>query len=143
MNTMVGALAVVILSNVVYHVSLKSLPTGAHAILSTVIMYTVALLATLALYPFFSNGTPLVEELRKINWAPYVIGAAIVGIEIGFLFAYRYGLNVSYGPVMTHALVAILLVPFGILLFRETLTWVNVAGIAMCIVGLFLIVRKG
>lgn len=143
MNTMYGALAIVILSNVVYHVSLKSLPSGAHAILATIIMYTVALLTTLALYPFFSNGVPVVEELRKINWAPYVIGAAIVGIEIGFLFAYRYGLDVSYGPVVTHALVAILLVPFGLLLFREKLSWINIAGIAMCVTGLFLIVRKG
>ncbi len=142
MNTMYGALVVVILSNVVYHVSLKSLPSGADAILSTVIMYAVALAATLALYPFFANGVSVADEFRKINWVPYVIGVAIVGIEIGFLLAYRYGLNVSHGPVVTHTLVAILLVPFGILLFREKLTWINLAGIAMCVTGLLLIARK-
>ncbi len=143
MNSLYVALTVVILSNVVYHVSLKSLPHGAHAVLSAVVMYAVALAATLAAYPLVSQGAPLGEELRKMNWAPYVVGLAIVGIEIGFLLAYRAGLNVSYGSVFTHSFVAVLLVPFGILLFREKISWINIVGIVLCLIGLFLVVKKG
>ena len=37
---------------------------------------------------------------------------------------------------------AVLLVPVGLLLFRERMTMANVAGIALCIVGMVLITRK-
>ncbi|KPV49395.1 hypothetical protein SE17_32865, partial [Kouleothrix aurantiaca] len=76
--------------------------------------------------------------LGQINWAIAALALAVVGIELGFLLAYRAGWGISVAALVTNVAVTILLVPFGLALFAETLAWTQVAGIAICLLGLLL-----
>src|SRR3970040_2700478 len=90
-----GAIALTILSNVLYHLLQKSIPANVNPMLSLAVTYLVAATATLLLIPFFPLQGNLGAELRKINWASFGLGAVILGLELGFLMAYRTGWNIS------------------------------------------------
>lgn len=142
MRPVVFSFLLVVASNLLYHVSQKSIPSDAHPVLSVTITYLVALLVTLLLWPLYPGGGPSRGALARINWASAGVGVAIVGVEIGFLLAYRSGWRVSAGATAVNVTVAALLVPTGVLFFRERLTFVNVVGLVLCAAGLLLLVRR-
>jgi len=134
--------AIIVMSSVLYHVAQKSIPSGAPPVGSLLVSYGVALLGTLALLPFFPLPSPAARSLRGLNWASAVIGLAIVGVELGFLLAYRAGWRVSVGAAVSNAAVAVLLVPIGVFAFQEKLSGVNALGLLLCVAGLFLAIAR-
>ncbi|MDP4108632.1 MAG: hypothetical protein Q8878_01260, partial [Bacillota bacterium] len=62
-----------------------------------------------------------------------------VGLEYGYLMAYRLGADVSTGPLMSYIALSVLLIPIGILFYRENVSLTQAAGIGLCFVGLLLI----
>jgi hypothetical protein len=83
------AIALTILSSMLYHVLLKLTPKGAHPALSLLITYaTAAAICGGALF-FLPLKTSLGEALRQLNWASYGLALGLVGLEFGFLLAYR------------------------------------------------------
>jgi len=139
MGLLVFAVALTVGSNVLYHVSQKSIPGGAHPLTSLTVTYVVALVLTVALFPFYPGGAPTWRSLRGLNWASVAVGVAIVGVEMGVLLAYRAGWRVSVGSTMVNAALAVLLIPIGILFFGERLTAGNLVGILLCVGGLLLL----
>ena len=136
------SVAVIVVSGVVYHVAQKSIPVGVHPLLSVTVSYTAALAATLLLWLVWPGGTPNLSGVSQLNWAPFAVGLSAVGIEIGFLIAYRAGWNINVGSLVVSVAVALLLIPAGALLFREHLSAANVAGIVLCLVGLALVMLR-
>jgi multidrug transporter EmrE-like cation transporter len=67
---------------------------------------------------------------------------AIVGLEVGFMLAYRAGWNITLAGLVSSTTVSLLLIPVGLLFFRESLTAVNALGIALCLAGLVLVNYK-
>jgi drug/metabolite transporter (DMT)-like permease len=110
--------------------------------LSLAATYGTAMLLCLALLPFFPLQGGLAASLRGLNWASFALAAAVVGLELGFLLAYRAGWNISLGAAVSNVSVAIVLVPVGLYVFRERLTPANLIGIALCLGGLVLINRR-
>jgi drug/metabolite transporter (DMT)-like permease len=139
MGLLVFAVALTVGSNVLYHVSQKSIPGGAHPLMSLTVTYVVALVLTLFLFPFYPGGAPTWKSVRGLNWASVAVGIAIVGVEMGVLLAYRAGWRVSVGSTMVNAALAVLLIPIGIFYFGERLTAGNVMGILLCVGGLLLL----
>jgi multidrug transporter EmrE-like cation transporter len=139
---MLWPVALVVLSTVLYHVAQKSIPATAPPVASLAVSYGVALLGTLALLPFFPFRMPASRGFRELNWASVAIGITIVGVELGFLLAYRAGWRVSVGSAVTNAAVAALLVPVGLLLFHERLSGVNALGLLLCVAGVVLAVAR-
>ncbi|HJQ35835.1 MAG TPA: hypothetical protein VKB93_01720 [Thermoanaerobaculia bacterium] len=133
-------LALTIVANVIYHFSQKSVPKTANPLIVLAGAYIIALAATVALL-IAERSMPTAASIRTLNWSVIAMGLAIVGVEMGFLLAYRNGLKVSLGAAISNVTVALVLLPFGVLFAREQLTVANVVGIACCIVGLVLIVR--
>lgn len=131
-----------VISNVFYHIFLKSTPNSVNPIISLTATYATAMLATLIIYPFYPTHSSLVSNFKALNWASYALGLAIVGLECGFILAYRLGWPVNMAGVISNIAVSILLIPVGLLLFKETLSVTNVMGLIFCIVGLFLINYK-
>lgn len=142
MSLVFFSIAVAVGGNLLYHVSQKSIPSSAPPLLSLLVTYGVALLVTGFLVPFFPAQPPFREGLRRLNWASAAVGLAIVGVELGFLLAYRAGWRMSVGSVAVNVVVALLLIPAGVVLFRERLTASNVAGLLLCLAGLLLIARN-
>jgi drug/metabolite transporter (DMT)-like permease len=136
------SVVIIIASNVLYHVSQKSIPAGAHPLLSVAVTYAAALLVTLLLFPFSPGGAPRLSGLAQLNWATLGVAVSAVGIEIGFLLAYRAGWNINVGSLVVSVAVALLLIPTGALLFKEHLSAANAAGIVLCLAGLTLVLLK-
>jgi len=137
-----GFLAAVVLtvaSNVLYHVSQKSVPGGAHPLASLVATYVMALVATLLLWPLYPGGSPGWRSFAGLNWASLAVGVAIVGVELGVLLAYRAGWRVSVLSTVVNVALVVALIPIGLLLFGERLTLSNVAGLVLCVAGLWLL----
>ena len=136
------SVAVIVASNVVYHVAQKSIPTGVHPLLTVAVTYAAALVATLLLWLVWPGGPPKLSGLAQLNWATLGVAISAVGIEIGFLLAYRAGWNINVGSLIVSVVVALLLVPTGALLFHEQLSAANIAGIVLSLVGLALVMLK-
>lgn len=137
------AILLLVAANVGYHVCQKTIPGVANPMLSVIITFLVAALGSAALLPFFfPAGAELSAELAKLNWASILLGLTIIAIEVGFLLLYRSGYQVSLGAVLVNSLVALALLPVGVLLFRERLLPGDIAGILLLMAGLFLIARR-
>lgn len=137
-----GSIALVVAGNVAYHLGLKGVPRDAHPLAPLLVLFTTAALTVLVAWPLVARGVSLSGELGKLDWTPFAVGAAIVAIELGFLLAYRAGWKISTAPVTANIVVAIALVAIGLLMFRESLTPSRLAGIALCLAGLWLLNRE-
>jgi multidrug transporter EmrE-like cation transporter len=74
-----------------------------------------------------------------LNWASFAVGLTVVGIEIGFLLMYRAGWNISVGALVVNIGATLMLIPIGLLFFKEQLTPLNVLGVVVCMIGLVMI----
>lgn len=70
------------------------------------------------------------------------IALAVVGIELGFLLAYRAGVNVGSAALAVNVCSALVLIPLGLWLFKEHLTPAKLAGVALSLGGLALVLKK-
>lgn len=136
------SMALAIFSSVVYHLVTRSVSPTAHPLVSITVTYITAMTLALLLLPFFPLQTGLGEALRQLNWASVGMGVAILGIEISFLLAYRAGWNISLAALVTNAAVTVVLLPVGVLAFKERLSPAQIAGLVLCVVGLVLINKK-
>jgi uncharacterized membrane protein len=129
-----------VLSNLLYNVSQKLTPSGANPAVALIVTYLVALAVSgIVLWAFFPLQTSLGQALRQLNWTTVAVGVAVVGIELGFLLGYRAGWRISFLQIMVSTSVTLLLIPLGLIAFKEKVSWVNVVGVALCLAGLILV----
>jgi drug/metabolite transporter (DMT)-like permease len=133
-----AAIAVTIGSNVLYHIMQKLMPANANPMLALIVAYLAAAAICVLLMPAFPLSAPLGASLRQLNPASLGLALAVVGLEAGFLLAYRAGWKLTTAAIVSNTSVAILLVPIGLGFFRERLTVVNITGILVCLAGLVL-----
>ena len=131
-------LAIVVVSNTVYQICCKSVPDGMDPFASLTVTYLIAALASGAALLLTHRGG-VAQEYAKLNWAPIVLGVVIVGLEVGFIFAYQAGWQVSTLSVTQGALLAVTLLVVGALAYHEPITLKKLAGVAACIGGLVLL----
>lgn len=129
------------LSATAYQVVQKNTPATAHPLLSVAVAYLLGALICLLLLPFFPLGSGFGEALRQLNWTTVALALTIIGIEVGYLLAYRAGWNIGVASLLSNSTVAMLLIPVSLLWFREQLSASQLAGIGFCLVGLVLINR--
>lgn len=134
-------IAFVVFGNVMYHLALRTVPARANPIVATLAAYLVAAAATAALLPWFARGQGLGPAVRALNFSTVLVGLAIVGIELGFLLAYRAGWSLGTASLTANATVAVLLLTIGAIIFREAFSPGRAAGVGCCVVGLWLINR--
>ena len=132
-------IGLLVLSNVFYHITAKSLPAGLDSFLCMAITYIVGAMVSIALYLTIGNGESISSQLSNLNWAPFVLGLAVVGLEVGAIFMYKAGWEVSLGNIVQAIFVAIALLIVGVLIYHEALTVTKAAGIAVCLVGIVLL----
>src|SRR6266568_6847586 len=87
------SIAMIVVGGVLYHVSQKSTPRGVDPFFSLTISFAVAALACLVL--FFVRGGTAADQITQVNWTAYVLALSIVGIESGYLIAYRAGFRIN------------------------------------------------
>ncbi len=135
----VWPMALVVVSNIVYQICAKSVPEGISLFAALTVTYLVGAAAILLLCFVLGPAGSLVKELGRLNRAPFVLGVVIVGLEAGWLFAYKAGWQVSTGFIVQSAFLASALLFVGYFLYREALTWNKLVGVAICLTGLVFI----
>lgn len=134
-------LLIVILSNTIYQICAKSLPEDLDPFASLTVTYLVSAVISLALYYALNRGGSFTQELRKLNWVPFAFGIVLIGLEAGFIYAYKAGWKVSTLSIVQSAFLAVILLILGFVLYKEPLTRNKLAGVAICLVGLYVINR--
>ena len=141
MFSYVWPIALVVLSNVVYHICAKSLPASMNPLASLTVTYLVGAAASATLFCLLNKNPNLLKEYAHMNWAPVLLGLAVVGLEMGVICAYKAGWPVSTASIVQSSFLAVALIFVGFFLYREALTWNKVVGILICLVGLGFINR--
>ena len=135
----VWPIALVVLSNTFYQICAKEVPEKMDPFASLTITYLVGAAVSFALFGLLNRGGSIVAEYQKLNWAPFVLGLVLVGLETGFIYAYRAGWTVSTAAIVQSAFLGVVLIFVGMLLYKEVITPTKVAGILICLVGLYFI----
>ena len=141
MFSYIWPIGLVILSNVISQICAKSAPADIHPLASLTVTYAVGTVASAILYYALSKDGNLLREYSKLNWSPFVLGIVIVGLEVGFIYAYKAGWQVSTASVVQSSFLAVALLFAGFLLYHEALTANKVTGMLICMVGLYFINR--
>jgi uncharacterized membrane protein len=128
-----------ITSTLLYHITQKLTPADVNPALALIVTYTVSLVVCVLLLPAFPLAKDMREALGQLNWASFALAFALVGLEVGFLLAYRSGWNISIAAIFVNVAGTLLLVPIGLLFFKERLSLVNLLGVLVCILGLIMI----
>ena len=130
------SITLAICSSALYHFSAKSTPSNVNFTVSLLVTYAIAFAVTLCSPSiFFPAQNGIVAELKQLNWASIGLAIAIVGIEFGFLLVYRSGWNLGIAAVLTNVVASLILLPVAIFFFRDKISWVNIVGIFVCLVG--------
>jgi len=140
MNWHTIALPLVVISVLLYHVTQKNIPQDTNPLIVVAAAYFFAICVCLAGFFITSDSKKLTEIFRAQNLLfVALLGIAAIGIELGFLYAYRTGWKVSTTATTTGTFITIALAFVGVFWFKETLTVVNIIGIVLCIVGVIFI----
>lgn len=132
-------IALVILSNIVYQICAKEVPSSMNPLASLTITYLVGALVCILLYYVLNKDANILLEYTKTNWAPFLLGFVIVGLEVGYIYAYKAGWLVSNAFIVQSVIVAIILLLVGYFLYKETITWTKILGVCICLIGLYFI----
>ena len=142
MLSYIWPIALIVLSNTLYQICAKSVPEGMDPFASLTVTYLVGAAVSGILYFLLGTSTNLLKEYSKLNWAPVVLGVVIVGLEAGYIIAFKAGWQISTAQVVQAAILAGVLLFVGYLLYHEALTWNKILGIVICLVGLVFINLK-
>lgn len=136
MFSYVWPIALVVLSNTVYQICAKSVPEKMNPFASLTVTYLMGAAASLTLFLLLGRHGSLAEEYSRLNWAPFVLGLSVVGLEAGFIYAYKAGWPVSTASIVQSAFLSAALLVVGTALYHEAVTWNKLVGIAFCMIGL-------
>lgn len=134
-------IALVVLSNIIYQICAKGIPKDMDTMASMTVTYLVGALCSAIMYFVMNRGGNLIHEYAKMNAAPALLGISVVGLEIGFIYAYKVGWQVSTASLVQSAFLTVALVFVGFFMYREPITVNKIIGAALCLAGLYFINR--
>ena len=132
-------IGLLVLSNVFYQICSKGMPEDFHPLAATALTYLIGAVFACVLYLIINPKGSLFGEFKHFNWQPVILGFAIVGLEVGAMYMYRAGWNVSTGALVHSTIASICLIILGMLAYHETISFTQLGGIVLCLVGLVLI----
>jgi uncharacterized membrane protein len=142
MNIYIGSVALIVSSVLAYQIAQKFVPHDINPWHALVVVYAVALAFCIVASVLDRSGKGFLESLRAVNWAVPMVGIAAVGIELGWILAFRAGWRLSVTGLVSNVTVALLVAPIGFFFFKDKLSTQNLIGMALCLIGLSLVVQK-
>ena len=139
--SMIWPIALVVLSNIIYQVCAKSVPKEMNTMATMTVTYLVGALFSAVVFFLTNKDSNLLQEFKKLNFAPFLLGISVVGLEVGFIYAYKNGWAVSTASIVQSAFLSVALIFVGALLYHETVTANKIIGMVICLVGLYFINR--
>lgn len=132
-------IALIVVSNIFYHVCAKSSPSRMDPFALLVVAYVMCAIISLIMYFITNQGGNIIREFSYTNWTVIVMGLAIVGLEAGNIFMYRVGWNINTGYLLHSAIFAVALLIVGYLIYKEAITVNKVLGVLACLAGIYFI----
>jgi len=123
-------------AGVLYHVSQKSIPDNATPAVSMMLTFATALIGTIIWFQFDGSNRNIISHIKETNWASISLGVSLIGLELGILLAYRAGWKVSNFSVANMTLLALFLLPVGVVLFKESVSIKTVLGLGIALTGI-------
>jgi len=136
---MLWPIALIVVSNVFYHICSKSAPEGINPFAALTVTYIIGAAVSAAAYFLLNPGQSLLGEYRQLNWTAVVLGFAIVGLEAGYIYMYKSGWTISTAQLLCSSLLAICLLAVGYFVYHESISLTKVIGVLVCLAGLYLI----
>ena len=136
------AMVLIVGSYLIYHLCQRLIKTTSHPAISLLATYTVAWLISFGYVLLSPAGRQISAQLKNLNWASYGLAVGVVGLELGFLLAYQSGWQIGTASLYSNVAVTFFLLPIGFYFFNERLQPINILGIGLALVGLFLMSLK-
>lgn len=140
--SMLWPLLVIVFSNIVYNIASKSVPKDTSPWAILVLTYLTASFLSFAAYFLVERDKPFFQSILSVNWTGFALGLSMVGLEIGFIFMYRNGWKISVGALLTNILLAVALAIIGFVFYKDQLTFKQIMGILLCLLGSGLIMAN-
>ncbi|HHZ00764.1 MAG TPA: EamA family transporter, partial [Tissierellia bacterium] len=100
-----------------------------------------AMICSVIMYFITGENKNFLQELSKTNWTAIVLGISIVGLEFGYLWIYRVGWKISTANLFTSISLTCVLLIIGFLIYKEVLSFRQILGIGVCVLGLILLAK--
>ena len=118
---------------------MKAMPSEVNPYGALMVTYFVAAIISAIIFAYAVGPANVGSEISKVNWTSIILALAIVGLEVGYVFVYRVGWSLSTASVVANIGLACVLIVVGYLLYRENVSYNQILGIIVCMVGLILI----
>lgn len=136
---MLYPILIIIGSNILYNVCTKSTPSEVNAFAALSVTYLIAAIVCFVTFLITAKGRNILTEFGKTNWTTFVLGVVIMGLELGYILAYRNGWAMNTVSVTANIALAVALIIVAAVFYKETITLKQIAGIVLCGGGLVLI----
>jgi uncharacterized membrane protein len=141
-NLYLASISLIVTSVLIYQIAQKNVPHDLNPWHVLVVVYAVALAFCIVASLLDRSGKGFLDSVRGVNLAVPLVGVAAVGIELGWILAFRAGWALNITGLVSNVTVALLVAPIGYLFFKEKLSLANIIGMALCLIGLSLVVRR-
>ena len=132
-----GSLLLVVVANVGYHLSSRSIPAQGNQFLGVGFAYIIAFLVCMICVILFKKPT-LKEELKQTSKKNIFSGLFVPPLAAAFILMYHHGWQVSQGALVADILTSAILATIGILYFGDRLGTRSIVGIILCFIGVIL-----
>lgn len=132
---------VAVAANVLYHVASKSIPVEQNAFMGLAVNYVTALIASAILF-FVTPHEKIFVEASRTNWACFLMGLSITGVEAAFVMIYRAGGELSTASLIVSILIALAMLVIGGIFWHEEITARKIFGAVLCIAGVVFLSTK-
>lgn len=139
MWSMIWPVLIVVAANTAYHLATKATPDSVNPFASLFVTYLTAAFCSLILFFCTSGQKNLWAELGRTNWTAYMLGAAVVGLEFGFVFIYRAGWKIGIAQLVASSSLTCVLLIIGLCVYHESLSVRQIAGLCLAGAGLVLL----
>lgn len=136
---MILPIMIIVLSNTMYNICAKSTSETINPFAALFTTYSISAVISFVVFFITNKGKNIIHEFTKLNWASLVLGVVIIGLEFGYILAYRAGWQMNKVSVTANITLAIVLIFVALVLYKEPITFKQVIGIGMCVGGLLLI----
>ena len=141
MTSLYVPLGITVTGMLFYHLAQRSIPREINPFFAIGIAYLVGIVVCVFCAVTYPGNKSFLASVKQSNWAVVVVGVAAACIEVGFLLAYRAGWRISVTAIATNVAATALLIPLGIVVFKDQLSLRNILGLVFCILGLILVAR--
>jgi drug/metabolite transporter (DMT)-like permease len=138
----VYSIALVIASQVTYQLAVKAVPRDSNPFAVLTLVYGLAMVACIALSPLAWRPVAFADARRLLSWPTCLLALAVVGIEMGYLLAYRSGWKLGTTFAVASVATASMLALLGAAWFGDLLDGRRALGLALALAGGCLVVVR-